>query len=306
MNRAARKLQAEETLAILEGSVGGVDLGALEAAVSGSRLYLARQEPPSEIEPQDCTIEVCRATTLQALLSCTDENVAVLNFASAKNPGGGFLGGSLAQEESLAVASGLYPCLVQFDDFYGAHRADPRKGFYSHACIFSPQVPFFRDNDGALLDRVVTASVITCAAVNAGIVPPDQRDQVAPVMRTRVDQVLHVAAMHRSETLILGAWGCGVFKQDPLVVASLFSAGLCPGSLARRAFKRVIFAITDPRIVDIFTAAFEGGAVIPEPEATVDQADRPSGRREKSRRWTKSERRKEVRSRREAVEDQID
>src|SRR5688500_2570515 len=59
--------------------------------------------------------EVNNETTLDAarrLVAAGEKDVMCLNFASAKNPGGGFLGGALAQEECIARASALYPCLL--------------------------------------------------------------------------------------------------------------------------------------------------------------------------------------------------
>lgn len=66
------------------------------------------------------------------------DDVAVLNFASARNPGGGYLNGAQAQEEALCRGSALYACLRRVPEFYAAHRADPSP-FYSDRVIYVPR-----------------------------------------------------------------------------------------------------------------------------------------------------------------------
>jgi len=70
-------------------------------------------------------ISVTNQTTLNAvrdLIEAGNDDVLCLNFASARNPGGGFLGGSQAQEESIARATGLYKSLLQADVYYETNR----------------------------------------------------------------------------------------------------------------------------------------------------------------------------------------
>ena len=114
--------------------------------------------------------------------------------------------------------------------------------------IWSPFVPFFRDDSGALLDSPLLASVITAPAPNAGAVAnnePERLGEVEPVLRRRAAFVLHVAALNGVRRLVLGAWGCGVFRNDPKMVAAAFRDLLRgPGSYSR-AFDEVVFAIYD-------------------------------------------------------------
>jgi uncharacterized protein (TIGR02452 family) len=82
----------------------------------------------------------------------------VLNFASAKNPGGGFLNGARAQEESLARSSALYPCLRK-SGMYDHHRASG-DCLYTDWMIVSPEVPVYRDDEtGALLGEAFGAEL---------------------------------------------------------------------------------------------------------------------------------------------------
>merc|ERR1711991_659110 len=122
------------------------------------------------VETEFC---VSAKTTLEALYEeerARPGSVVVLNFASAKNPGGGFKKGSSAQEESLARSSTLYGALRRFDKgFYAWNRRHP--GTYSHRIIYSPRITFLKQDDGTRLaeEATVQAAVVTCPAVNVGV-----------------------------------------------------------------------------------------------------------------------------------------
>jgi uncharacterized protein (TIGR02452 family) len=247
---------ASDTLNILEkGSYNSPknatrDLGALQAAaIQGTRFYLpqeleALKIPAAQFQTQ---ITVTPESTLEAMqrLTTTGLQTAALNFASARNPGGGFLRGAQAQEESLARSSGLYACLQQAPDFYQHHRhhTDLR---YSHRMIYSPNVPFFKNDAGNLLELPYSASIITSAAPNYGALEqqqPQHLPSVPNVLAARAELVLRLAAHHQHKHLVLGAWGCGVFKNPPALVASVFLE-LLNGGFAN-VFESVVFAVYD-------------------------------------------------------------
>ena len=117
--------------------------------------------------------------------------LAILNFASAKNPGGGFSSGSQAQEESLARSSGLYSSIIGQPAYYQANRKFGSTLYSDHA-IYSPDVPIFRNDEGELLSAAYTASFITMPAVNAGTLKPGSSDhpKIAEVMTHRAKCVL--------------------------------------------------------------------------------------------------------------------
>lgn len=101
----------------------------------------------------------------------------------------------------------------------------------------------------ALPLRARPATVITAPAPNAGAVirnEPALIPEIEPTLRRRAELVLQVAALHNIENLILGAWGCGVFRNDPNTVASAFADLLKPGRPYSRFFDRVVFAVFDP------------------------------------------------------------
>src|SRR5262249_38608560 len=154
------------------------------------------------------------------VLSEGEGSVAALNFASAKDPGGGFLNGSQAQEESLARSSALYASLLRGWEFYDRHRASP-SCLYLDAMIVSPGCPVFRDDDGTLLEEPQLVTIITSPALNAGAAAdnrPEELPRIPEVFRRRSEYGLALAASQGANRLVLGAWGCGVFRNDPAVV----------------------------------------------------------------------------------------
>jgi len=224
----------------------------LDRAKAGTVLYSPENQPTVRTTATNRTtrFDVRNETTFQALarLAASSEgHVACLNFASAKNPGGGFLNGSLAQEEALCCASALYPCLLEAPKYYERNRAN-RSALYLDMAIYSPRVPFFRDDHGTLLTKPVIASVITAPAPNAGAIAanePTNLQQVEPTLKRRAELVLAIADAHEVDVLVLGAWGCGVFRNDPRAVARTFAELLdTPGRFAGR-FEEVVFAVFD-------------------------------------------------------------
>ena len=170
--------------------------------------------------------------------------VAALNFAAAGHPGGGFLAGARAQEESIARSSGLFHA-IDGRRMYAFHRkrADP---MYSDWVIYSPDVPVFRTDDGCLLERPWNLSILTCAAVNGVEMErhaPHRMRDVPAVMRQRTARVLTVAVAHDVRHLILGAWGCGAFGLDTHMMAGIFHEALA--GRFDGVFEDVVFAITD-------------------------------------------------------------
>ena len=141
-NREDRARIAAETVAITQigeyvaPSGRRVDVrDAVRAAVEGSVLITPGETPSLRVRADQLiagagarrtTFEVRNETTFAAARRLAArfgaDRVAALNFASAKNPGGGFLGGSQAQEESLARASALVACLERHMTYYDANR----------------------------------------------------------------------------------------------------------------------------------------------------------------------------------------
>ena len=253
---------AKETLRILDEARYEAPSGRiveltreLQAAVDGTVLYTPEQlrrllkvkttrtSGPPALEVTDETTQVA-AHRLVVKEGCAD--LALLNFASARNPGGGFINGAKAQEEDLARCSGLYPCLLTQQGYYEVNRCEPSLLYTDHM-IYSPQVPWFRTLSRDLLEEVFLASVITAPAPNAGQVlrrNPGSLPQIDETLRRRAGKVLAVARDRGHRTLLLGAWGCGVFQNNPHSVADAFGKWLKSPTF-NGTFDRVTFAVFD-------------------------------------------------------------
>lgn len=255
---------AQETLEILEQgfytnpSSQRRDIGAaLSQAKQGTKLFtpeelarlMADAPEPSPAPPPEVTVTDER-TQEAARRLVQDEGIAglvMLNFASARNAGGGFINGAKAQEEDLSRCSGLYPCLLEQPAYYSRNRKQDSMLYTDHI-IYSPGVPFFRERSRSLLEEPYDAAVITAPAPNAGqYLRRSQSLDYAPIeeaLRRRAGYVLLVAAHMGHRDLLLGAWGCGVFQNKPAVVADAFGAWLESDRFAG-AFDSVCFAIYD-------------------------------------------------------------
>ena len=269
MNRKKRASIAQETLDIIEQgwyeNASGQRIEVrddVNAAVEGTVLYapddfnevyrlrnrLLNDRPPRESETRFDIINATTLATARELVEIdANDPVVCLNFASAKNPGGGFLGGSQAQEESLARASALYPCINPQRQYYETNRRNSNNGIYTDHMIYSPNVPVFRDDEDELLDDYYRVAMITAPAVNAGAAMKKRvrRDVIEPTMRRRIQHVLSIAVAHNHTRLVLGAWGCGVFRNDPVAMAEWFVDELKHNPRLVNAFDHVVFAVLD-------------------------------------------------------------
>ncbi|MFF5360339.1 TIGR02452 family protein [Streptomyces scabiei] len=232
------------------------------AARAGTRLHGPDPVRTPRPGPVRSAVEVTGESSLEAarrLTAADTAPVAVLNFSSARNPGGGYLNGAQAQEEALCRASALYTCVREAPAFYAHHRAH-RDPFYTDRVIHSPAVPVFRDDRGTLLDTPYTAGFLTSAAPNASVVrrtAPERAAELPRALAGRAERVLETAVVHGYRRLVLGAWGCGVFGNDPAQVAAAFRALLMDGGRFEGAFAHVVFGVLDRTRGAVVRGAFE-------------------------------------------------
>ncbi|KAF8312208.1 hypothetical protein DL93DRAFT_2082310 [Clavulina sp. PMI_390] len=217
--------------------------------------------------PVPATVSIVLSPTVKTihhLCAKGCRNIGVLNFANPIQPGGGFVSGAEAQEESLARSSNLHTMLTSNEgtEFYVHHMNSETDGFNTHAMIYAPVVIFMRDETGRTVPPSQVA-VITCAAVNRVDVrrhfehSPALVKEMEEQMRERMGRILRLFEECGDKHLILGSFGTGVFQNPTKLVAGIW-ADLLVGDGARfqKSFETVVFAIKDPETFDEFKQAF--------------------------------------------------
>ena len=171
------------------------------------------------------------------------DRVLVLNLANAFRPGGGVRSGARAQEESLCRRSTLLASLESTGASpYYRYNKEWADYLGSDGIIVTPDVEVFRASDGTLLKDSFAVSVMTCAAPElrgAGADTDQNSEEYRTMMRRRIDGILMTAAALGYRHLVLGAFGCGAFRNDAAVVSDLFRQALEDF----RPFETVDFAV---------------------------------------------------------------
>lgn len=206
---------------------------AVEKSISQTKLYPESGAPRGNVAGKPMRISVTGNRTFQAARLMSQRNpgkrIAVLNFASAISPGGGVKRGSSAQEESLCRCSTLYPVLNRRDlreRYYSANyeRHDCR---YTDACIYTPGVMIIKSDvdqpERLPSNEWLSVDVVTCAAPNYRNVPPPPNDVLKGMHLNRGRKILDAALDNGADCLVLGAFGCGAFHNDPEVVSSAYA-----------------------------------------------------------------------------------
>ena len=198
---------------------------------------------PVESKAKKARIVVSSKRSLEAAEEYAKQGkkVCVLNFASATNPGGGVVNGSSAQEECICRCTTLYPCLNNNDlwtSFYVPHRKSANP-IYNNDCIYTPNVCVFKSdvNFPEPLPRGDwwKVNILTCAVPNlrerpSNIMNPHAGYKPAKVtpaeletlLISRIKRIFEVVVANENEVLILGAFGCGAFRNPPEIVAKVF------------------------------------------------------------------------------------
>lgn len=239
----------------------------IESSLAGQQVIpedesIHRSDTHGYVRP--VSVAVSKKRSFEAAKGYGDKRVCVHNFASATNPGGGVQRGSSAQEECLCRCSTLYPVLssaASVQAFHNRHRRLLRKGkmtpLYNDDCIYTPGVTVFKSDTSRpeLLpeDQWYQVDIVTAAAPNLREKPgnpmnPDAGTEKAQITMEdlkklhvkRMSRVMEVAKSNQAEVLILGAFGCGAFRNPPEIVAEAMLETL---SDYRYDFEAIEFAV---------------------------------------------------------------
>lgn len=238
---------------------------AVKRSISAQKLILEGdklEDQKKGLYEDVANVIVTKKRTFEAAAAYKNQHVAVHNFASASNPGGGVTKGANAQEECLCRCSGLYFCLntpAMWDGFYKPHR-DAHDPIHNDDIIYTPRVTVFKTDTATpqLLPESewYDVDIITCAAPNLRNQPSNRYNsgdgnrqvkmkdkELLALHEKKLRRILEVALSEGCETIILGAFGCGAFQNNPEVVA-LANRNVIKDYL--HAFKNIEFAVYCP------------------------------------------------------------
>ena len=180
-------------------------------------------------------------------------NPAILNMASRRNPGGGVVTGAGAQEETLFRRTNLFRSLYQFAPYSEQYGIKPSHYQYpldkNFGGIYTPDAIYFRDSEQkgyALLDNPVSLSFITVAGMNRPDLTADGMiaDHHVEPIKNKIRTIFRIGLQHGHDSLVLGALGCGAFRNPPRHVARLFHDVMDELEFKNK-YRRIVFAILD-------------------------------------------------------------
>lgn len=233
---------------------------AIEFSQNNQKVIL-ESNPISSINYKKCgepaIVEIRNEDVLYTTLWDNGDSTTILNFANAMIPGGAVDAGGSGQEESLCRSSTLLSALKDpyvIESFYKQHRLSCTS-LANDDIVYTPRVLFFRDLDQSIrpMHDWYYANVISCAAPNlcGMIMDPNS---LLKIQAKRIKRILDVALVNDNDTVILGAFGCGAFKNPPIVVASAIKYLM---KYYQYSFNKIIFSITDADIYSVFKSILE-------------------------------------------------
>lgn len=214
----------------------------IQKCIDESKIYKEGFKLDKEAPFEGVNVLITQETSTDCIfntaLPLKPKKICVLNFASYRHPGGMFTKGIKSQEEDLCLSSILYPVLKHFtNNYYKINEHELHVGLYKDTAIYTPDVLFFYNKK-----KTASVDVLTCAAPNRryatdrGIFD----DVINTAMENRIKYIFDIAEDNEVDTFILGAWGCGVFRNDPETVARLFK-----DEIYKRSIPNIIFPIPD-------------------------------------------------------------
>lgn len=210
-----------------------------------SIVYQSEIELPDNLElnSEKASIEVLNEDCLAVARNLENENPLVLNMANRRIPGGGVIGGAGAQEECLFRSSNYYQSLYKVSDKYPLNR--------DFGGVYTSNVTVFRDLEErgyGLLEKPFKTNFVAVSAINTPDLTDDYRltDAMKQGTINKIKTILNIAVINGHTTLILSAFGCGVFRNPPNDIALLFKKCLMEPTYSH-FFKKIVFAIKKDR-----------------------------------------------------------
>ncbi|KAI0424234.1 hypothetical protein F5Y09DRAFT_147745 [Xylaria sp. FL1042] len=189
-----------------------------------------------------------------------NQRVAVLNLASDKNPGGGWLSGAMAQEEALcyrsSLALSLHKPYYPWSSTTAVYTRDVvivRSSMSSGHRLLIPETP---------VAQLPVVSIISVAAIRRPALrttpeTPGHTSRHRPtsfkypadrqLTKNKMRLTLRIAARERHDLLVLGALGCGAFKNPPEEIAQCWAEVLDEVEFRGGWWREIWFAVLDTK-----------------------------------------------------------
>lgn len=176
-----------------------------------------------------------------------NKRIGIMNFANAFTPGGGFLLGANAQEEAICRSSYLYPELLKIPEFYDISTLESKHGLATSMLIDSKNVKFIANHHDKYVpvNKQKSVQVITVAAPDCNymnMTHKSNQKKVHKELKTRMTMTLRQMKKNQDDVVILGAFGCGIFKNNPETVASIWKELLSSPEF-KNSFEIIIMAM---------------------------------------------------------------
>jgi len=220
-----------------------------EESIRSNKVYAEGFVSPKPQKKENCSIIVESGTTFAVAKKYLHiGKTAVLNFANPETPGGGVLNGAMAQEECLCRSSNLYACISAQNvaaEYYQFHRA-LRNYFFSDRLIYTRNVKVFKDDSAVPVimpeNEWFSVDVITCAAPYLAKRKYTNAEALLRLFKGRIKNIMEAAGDNHVDVIILGAFGCGAFKNPPRLVSQAFEEVIREEQYCKK-FKQIVFAI---------------------------------------------------------------
>lgn len=250
----ALKKVARENIQI--ASVGDYKIGrnTISLPTSADSIFIPESEIKNMVLPvqtyEDTRISLLNELVVETILDYKKhgnaEEIGVLNFASGVQPCGRYLAGDMAQEESLAYSSDLYHTLSS-EEMQIYYQSNLDNNSYANTNnIILGEVIFFRDEKQKLISNPVTIKVLTSPAIHlrqVRITKEKLPDTPKNIMKERMRYILTVFADSGCKTIILGAFGCGAYKNKPKDISDNWFE-LLEEEGYKKYFENIIFTIS--------------------------------------------------------------
>lgn len=194
-------------------------------------------------------LEFLEITSVAAGLLESKYKPLVLIFSSAKNPGGGVLNGAVAQEEDISLCSTWYFQAKESKGFYLEGHVSP---VYTDNLLYVEKSLIVKDDNHYWLSEPKQVSFVASTAPNYTAIGsqslPISDTEIQRILHKRALNVLNLASIKGHGSVVLGAWGTGVFGLPGQLVANAFKAAIDESHFAGR----IVFAIPDSQMLTLF------------------------------------------------------